>query len=166
MLKSPAHIWCLHALLAEYAVLVQTHRDPLRIVSSLSSLIATLRRVSSDDATIAGAAAEFAEYILDGLHRSVTAREDGTVRARVVDVNFAAFMADPLATIRSVYDRLGLELSVESETRMRAFRARNPADLHGTPLLVGRHGLDAGNVRERAPRCGVLRRAIGGGVTT
>src|SRR5262245_19104394 len=33
VLKSPGHIWCLDALLAEYpdALLVQTHRDPLRI---------------------------------------------------------------------------------------------------------------------------------------
>ena len=37
LLKSPAHIWCLDALLAEYpdALLVQTHRDPLRIIASL-----------------------------------------------------------------------------------------------------------------------------------
>ena len=156
VLKSPAHIWCLPELLAEYpnAVLVQTHRDPLRIISSLSSLIATLRRISSDDSTIAVAAAEFAEYIFDGLDRSVTAREDGTVRAdRVVDLNFAAFMADPFATIRSVYDRLGLELSAESETRMRDFLARNPPDLHGTHRYSWDDtGLDAGEMRDRARR--------------
>jgi hypothetical protein len=154
VLKSPAHIWCLPALLAEYpnAVLVQTHRDPLRIISSLSSLIATLRRISSDDSTIAVAAAEFADYVLDGLDRSVAAREDGTVRAeQVVDLNFAAFMADPFATIRSVYERLGLELSVESETRMRDFLARNPPDLHGTHSYSWADtGLDAGDLRERA----------------
>ena len=154
VLKSPAHIWCLPALLAEYpnAVLVQTHRDPLRIISSLSSLVATLRRISSDDSTITVAAAEFAEYILDGLDRSVAAREDGTVSAdRVVDLNFAAFIADPFATIRSVYERLGLELSTESETRMRDFLARNPPDLHGTHRYSWDDtGLDAGEMRERA----------------
>jgi hypothetical protein len=154
VLKSPAHIWCLPALLAEYpnAVLVQTHRDPLRIISSLSSLIATLRRISSDDSTIAIAAKEFADYIIDGLDRSVAAREDGTVRAdRVVDLNFAAFMADPFATIRSVYDRLGLELGAGSEARMRDFLARNPPDLHGTHRYSWDDtGLDAGELRERA----------------
>ena len=42
VLKSPGHIWCLDALLAEYpnALLVQTHRDPLRIIASLASLVA------------------------------------------------------------------------------------------------------------------------------
>lgn len=156
VLKSPAHLWCLPAVLAEYpnALLVQTHRDPLRILSSLSSLIATLRRVSSDDASIPDAAAEFADYILDGLDRSVTAREDGTVDpARVVDLHFGAFMADPFATIHRVYDRLGLELGDESETRMREFLARHPPDLHGTHRYsFADTGLDAGELRERARR--------------
>jgi hypothetical protein len=42
VLKSPGHLWALDALTAEYpnALLVQTHRDPLRILASLSSLVA------------------------------------------------------------------------------------------------------------------------------
>ena len=156
VLKSPAHIWCLPELLAEYpnAVLVQTHRDPLRVISSLSSLIATLRRIASDDSTIAVAAAEFADYIIDGLDRSVTAREDGTVAPeRVVDLHFAEFMADPFSTIHRVYERLGLELSAGSEARMREFLARNPSDRHGTHTYsMADTGLDAGELRERARR--------------
>jgi len=156
VLKSPAHIWCLPELLAEYpnAVLVQTHRDPLRVIASLSSLVATLRRVASDDSTIAVAAGEFADYIIDGLDRSVAAREDGTVRAEgVVDLHFGEFMADPFATINRVYERLGLELSAESEARMRAFLANNPPDLHGTHRYsFADTGLDAGELRERSRR--------------
>jgi hypothetical protein len=156
VLKSPAHIWCLRALLDEYpdALLVQTHRDPLRIISSLSSLIATLRAISSDEPSIADAAAEFADYIIDGLDRSVDAREDGTVSATgVVDLQFAQFMADPFATIREVYDRLGLELTTETETRMRTFLAAHPADSHGTHRYsFADTGLDAGELRERSRR--------------
>jgi hypothetical protein len=154
VLKSPAHIWCLRALLDEYpnALLVQTHRDPLRIISSLSSLIATLRRISSDDTSIPDAAAEFADYIIDGLDRSVAARVDGTVDpAHVVDLHFAAFTADPFATIRQVYDRLGLELTAASEQRMRDFLAQNPADAHGShQYSFADTGLDAGELRERS----------------
>src|SRR4029453_11977877 len=81
VLKSPGHIWCLDALLAEYpdALLVQTHRDPLRIIASLGSLVSTLRSLASDTATNPVAAAEFADYIIEGLDRSVTARTDGTI---------------------------------------------------------------------------------------
>ncbi len=156
VLKSPAHIWCLGDLLAEYpnALLVQTHRDPLRIVASLSSLVATLRSLASDDATIPDAAREFTDYVLDGLDRSVTAREDGTVPAdQVVDLDFRAFMQDPFATIRLVYDRLDLELTADTEARMRAFLAGNPADLHGVHRYsFADTGLDAGEIRERSRR--------------
>ena len=156
VLKSPGHLWALDALLGEYpnALLVQTHRDPLRIIASLSSLVARLRSLASDDTSIPDAAADFADNIVEGLDRSVTARENGTVRAdRVVDVQFRAFMADPFTTIRTIYERLGLELEPEAEQRMRAFLAANPQDKHGKHTYTfGETGLDEGALRERARR--------------
>jgi hypothetical protein len=156
VLKSPGHQWCLGSLLAEYpdADLVQTHRDPLVIIASLSSLVAMLRGMASDDTSVAEAASEFADYILAGLDRSVDAREDGTVGAgRVVDVQFRDFMAEPFATIHGIYERIGLELSPEAEARMRAFLAENPRDKHGThEYRFSDTGLDAGELRERSRR--------------
>jgi len=156
VLKSPGHVWCLGKLLAEYpnARLVQTHRDPLRIVASLSSLVATLRGMSSDHTSIPEAAAEFTDYLIDGLDRSVTARQDGTVpRDRVVDVQFRAFMSDPFGALHVVYDRLGLELSSDAERRMRRFLADNPSDKHGQHRYALRDtGLDADRLRARARR--------------
>jgi hypothetical protein len=156
VLKSPGHVWALDALTAEYpnALLVQTHRDPLRILASLSSLVARLRSLASDDSTIPGAAADFADNILEGLDRSVTAREDGTVPAdRVVDVQFREFMADPFATIRTIYSRLGLELDDVAEQRMRTFHAAHPQDKHGSHTYsFADTGLDEGALRERARR--------------
>ncbi|HUI28531.1 MAG TPA: sulfotransferase [Candidatus Kryptonia bacterium] len=156
VLKSPGHVWCLGDLLAEYpnALLVQTHRDPLRIIASLASLLTMLRKLASDATTIAAGAAEFAPYLVEGLDRSVAARENGTVPAdRVIDVQFKAFMADPLATIREIYQRLGLELTRDAETRMRAFLAANPQDKHGRHRYsFADTGLDAGEWRERSRR--------------
>ena len=156
VLKSPGHLWCLGALLAEYpnALLVQTHRDPLRIIASLSSLMSVLRRLGSDDISIPDIASEFAGYLVDGLDRSVAARTDGTVPpGRVVDVQFRAFMADPFATIHAIYEHLGLELGADAERRMRAFLADNTTEKHG-----GHHytwadtELDLGEWRERTRR--------------
>ncbi|HTF33249.1 MAG TPA: sulfotransferase [Myxococcota bacterium] len=156
VLKSPGHLWCLGALLAEYpnAVLVQTHRDPVRIIASIASLLATLRRLATNATSIAEGGAEFADYLLDGLDRSVTAREDGTVPAkRVIDVQFQAFLADPFACIREIYVRLGLELTREVEARMRAFLAENSQDKHGGHRYsLAETGLDAEKLRERARR--------------
>jgi hypothetical protein len=154
VLKSPGHIWSLSALLAEYphALLVQTHRDPLRIIASISSLVARLRQLATDDSTIPIAATEFAEYIIDGLNWSIDARDAGVVTPeRVVDVQFAEFMVDPFGTIRAIYDRLGLELTADTEQRMREFLAAHPQDAHGGHTYTWTDtGLDEGEWRDRA----------------
>jgi len=152
LLKSPGHVWCLATLLAEYpdAVLVQTHRDPLRVVASVSALIALLRRMACDDPSVAEAAAEYVDYITEALDRSVAARRDGTApAARVIDVQFSAFMADPFGTIRTIYERLGRELDAATERRMRDFLAGHPGDGGGQRYTFADTGLDAGALRER-----------------
>jgi hypothetical protein len=153
LLKSPGHLWCLGDLLAEHpdALLVQTHRDPLKCIASVGALVALLRRVACDDPTIPEAAEEFAEHLLLGFERSVAARDDGTVDpGRVVDVQFGDFMADPIGTIGAVYDGLGLDLTVEAERRMRAFLAEHPGEAVGRRYTWADTGLDAGALRERA----------------
>ena len=155
VLKSPGHLWCLGALLDEYpnALLVQTHRDPLRIVASLTSLMSTLRRLGSDDDLASPrSAGEFGEYLVDRA-RPLGRRARATAPSpadRVVDVQFRAFMADPFATIREIYDRLGLELSDESEQRMRDVpRRQHHREARRPPLHVGRHRARQGEWRER-----------------
>ena len=51
VLKSPGHLGPLDALFAEYpdAIVIQTHRDPVRIVPSIASLEYVMRQIASDD---------------------------------------------------------------------------------------------------------------------
>jgi hypothetical protein len=155
LLKSPAHLWHLDALLAEYpdAVVIQTHRDPLKVIASVSALTAQLRQMGSDSPSLPAAAAQYEHDIFDGLDRGLAARRSGLLPAdQVVDVQFTAFMADPFATIAALYDQLGLPLSADAEARMRAFLARNPGDGGGggTRYRWADTGLDADALRERA----------------
>ena len=155
LLKSPAHLWCLGALLDEYpdALLIQTHRDPVRVISSISALAALLRQMSSDDSSVPRAAEQYSEDILLGLDRSVAARVDGTVPPdQVVDVQFAEFMADPFTTIGTIYSRLGLTFTAEAEAAMRAFLATHPGDGGGggSRYTFADTGLDADVLRERS----------------
>lgn len=156
VLKSPAHLWSPGALMAEYpgALVVQTHRDPVRVVCSLASLIDLLRRLASDDVSISAVAAEWVDDIATGLDRAVAARQDGTVPAnQAVDVQFAEFMADPMTVVGRIYERLGTELSADAELRMRHFLADNPQEKHGGHTYsFADTGLDAGALRERT--CG------------
>jgi hypothetical protein len=155
LLKSPAHMWHLGALLAEYpdAILIQAHRDPLKVISSVSALVAVLRSLASDETSIPQAAAEYAEDIFLGLERSIAARDDGTVPPnQIIDVQFTEFLDDPIATIRRVYDEIGLELTADTERRMRDFLSANPGDGGGAGkrYRFSDTELDEGEIRERS----------------
>jgi hypothetical protein len=157
LLKSPAHLWHLDALAGEYpdAVLVQTHRDPLKVIASVSALVAHLRQMASDETSVAEAASEYADDILTGLERGIEARDRGTFPAdQVVDVHFTDFVADPLASIAQIYAALGRELTPDAEARMRAFLAAHPGDGGGggTRYRWEDTQLDADVLRERAKR--------------
>lgn len=155
LLKSPAHLWHLGALLAEYpdAVIIQTHRDPLKVIASVSALAAHLRRMASDEPSLAAAAEQYQHDIFDGLDRGLAARRSGLLPPdQVVDVQFTEFMRDPVGLVAQLYQQLGLHLSSEAEARMRAFLVANPGDGGGggTRYRWADTGLDADALRERA----------------
>ena len=149
LLKSPAHLWQLDALVAEYpdALIVQTHRDPLNVISSISALTHHLRHLASDESSITECAAQSREEIVVGLERGMKLRD--SLSQRVVDVQFADFIRDPFATIRGVYAELGRELEPVAEQNMRAFLAGHPGDGGGSRYFWADTGLDAGLVREQ-----------------
>ena len=150
LLKSPAHLWTLDALVETYpdAVIVQTHRDPLKVISSISALTNHLRRMASDETSIADCAVQSCEEIVVGLQRGMTLR-DSLPPGQVIDVQFADFMRDPFATIRSLYGRLDRELTPTAEQRMRDHLAAHPGDGGGGRYSWADTGLDADQLREQ-----------------
>jgi hypothetical protein len=150
LLKSPAHLWTLDTLVQTYpdAVIVQTHRDPLKVISSISALTNHLRRMASDDTSIADCAVQSCEEIVVGLQRGITLRES-LPPGQVIDVQFADFMRDPFATIRSLYGRLDRELTPIAEQRMREHLAAHPGDGGGGRYSWADTGLDADQLREQ-----------------
>lgn len=155
LIKWPSHIWTLPQLMAQYpnALLVQTHRDVARLVASNTSLSATLRGLYSDDVNRQETAELFTDLLLDGVERSVDVRLDGTISAdQVIDIQFTDFMADPIAAVRSIYDRFGFELTDATAARMTEFvrgNKREPADHR---YSFADTGLDLDEVRARTAR--------------
>jgi Sulfotransferase family len=151
LLKAPAHTWHLPALLAEYpdAVVIQLHRDPLRVVASVSGLVTYLRTAVSEGRTPAETAAEYVEPLLDALARAEQARDSGLLTPnQVIDIGYRDFVADPLRTVHGIYDRLGIPLSATAEQAMRDFLAACPAHT-GSRYGFAETGLDAGALRGR-----------------
>lgn len=155
LIKTPFHCWTLPQLMKEYpsALLVQTHRDPARVMASTTSLLATLRKLGTSDIDSARLAAEFSEIILGGLERSVEGRLDGTVPAsQVMDVQFSDMMAEPIESARSVYARFGWDFTPEVEQAMRSFLNSHVREGYGHPYTFADTDLDLSVVRERTSR--------------
>jgi hypothetical protein len=151
VLKSPGHLWALDALLAEYpdACIVQTHRDPLRVIASLASLVTLLRGMASDEVDRAAIGVEWTELLARGLaHTTAVRRRLGT--ERVFDMHFTEFIRDEIAMVRRIYAHAGWELTADAEARMRRFLAANPKDKHGAHrYTLADAGLDAATERAR-----------------
>jgi hypothetical protein len=153
VLKSPGHLWALDALLDVYpdARIVQTHRDPLKVVASLTSLVTMLRSMTSDRIDPLEIGAEWTALLAAGLERSIAVRARRLPEGpRVLDVHFAELMRDEIGTVRRIYEHFGLALGADAEARMRRFLAANAHDKHGAHrYTLAPSGLDAAVERRR-----------------
>ncbi len=153
VLKAPIHLFALDALFDSYpdACVVQTHRDPLKVMASQASLITLLRSAFSDRVDPGRIGAELTRRWAEGAERAISARRDWAIGdGRFLDVQYADLARDPLATVRRIYAHFGFDLSLEAERRMRRFLAENPKNKHGRhDYSLARFGLDAREVGRR-----------------
>jgi hypothetical protein len=135
VLKAPSHMATLDALLAVYpdARIIQTHRDPLKVMGSVASILYATAWVRSDaldpEQVLQWFGGESCAFLLDNAMR---VRNSGIVDARqFFDVRYQDLTQDPFGTIRGIYEHFGVSYSAEAEARMRTYLAAKPKDKHG-----------------------------------
>ena len=52
-------------------------------------------------------------------------------QVRVLDLRFKDIIADPVATVRQVYDHAAMDFNAQTEQAVRGWWQANPADKHG-----------------------------------
>lgn len=156
LLKAPSHLTMLPTLFSVYpdARLVVTHRDPVKTVASIVSLVATLRRMRSDDIDVASLVHQYAEGIAIGLDAMIAQRKDGTIPDdQIVDLRFDHLMADPTAALRRVYADLDLDLTPKAEHDMTSYVRNKPRGKHGAHRYsLEDYGIETAWVYERYAR--------------
>jgi hypothetical protein len=134
VLKSPVHVSALPTLLAVYpdARLVITHRDPLTVLASLTSLVATLRWAHSDRVEFPEIGRYHEDMWTTTLDDLTTQSTDGTLDpTRVHHVHYADFVQDQIGAIDELYRALGSSLTPATADAMRTYLAGRPKDQHG-----------------------------------
>jgi len=170
VLKSPAHLMALDALLEVFpdALIVQTHRDPVEVMGSVSSLHCALRGASSDAIDPHAVGREQLELWSRVLSRATAVRDqNGGQASRFYDVRYQDLVSDPIECVRNIYSHFRIELGREAEARMRGFLAKDARANRGVHrYTLERFGIDADEAARRfgdyCERFDVKRRARSG----
>ena len=148
ILKSPDHVFALDDIRKIYpdARLVFIHRDPVRVLASVARLTEVLRRPFARSIDRVEIGREVSASWMDGAERmSDLSSSDGSV----LHLRYRQIVSSPLDAVRAVYRHCDLELSAETEARMRSWLLaaahvrRPPRD-----YKLAEFGLDAHLLRE------------------
>lgn len=152
VLKNPGHVFYLEHLLAVYpdARIIQTHRDPAKVIPSVTALLLAMRQANSHEAFAAerialGNLRAFAA----GLEKAIEFRHRPGMEEHFHDVDFRRLIADPMATVREIYLRFELPLRADSEARMRGWLASNDSHQAKSKFTLRQYGLDEAGVHRQ-----------------
>jgi sulfotransferase family protein len=135
VLKSPQHIEQFGPLSTVFpdATFVVTHRDPVAVTLSMSTMLAYSARMTfdrPDPARIGRYWADRAERML----RACVRDRDTLPAARTIDVRFDEFMADDVAMVERIYAVAGQPFDSSTRASMDAFMAAHPRGRHGAVI--------------------------------
>jgi hypothetical protein len=151
VLKYPAHLRWLRAIFDVYpdACIVQTHRDPARVLPSLCSLVAGWRGIYEDDPDRRAIAAWLVELWARTMEDAMAARRE-LGEERFFDIGFRETVSDPATAVGKVYAHFGIDYPAETEARLREWHRANPQHKHGEhKYSAADFGLVPGAMRER-----------------
>lgn len=152
ILKSPQHMENLAPLKTAFpdGLLVLTHRDPVAVIRSLTTMLAYSDRTRRDPVDPPGLARHWIDRI-ERLLRACLAQRDAWPETQSIDIMFHEYMADQEAVMRRIYAMAGLNLTPEIERALLGYLDENPRNKHGRVHydLEGVFGVDVAALRRR-----------------
>jgi hypothetical protein len=151
LLKNPSHTFGMAAMLEEFpdAVFLHIYRDPAESIVSGCSLIASMG-LGEGTFTASELGAHRLRIWAMAAERLDAARAAAPPDRIFVDVDYRAFVADPVATVKDIYAVLSRPLSSEAEVAMREWAVERPMGKHGQHRYrASDFGLSGRAIRER-----------------
>lgn len=134
VLKTPPHMAFIAALLTVYpdACLVQTHRDPMEVMASISSLACAAHGGFSDHVDPVLTADLEVRHFADMLQRCLKSRAAlANESTHFFDIYFQDIVSDPISAIARLYAHFGFDFSAEARQAMERYLAQRPREKHG-----------------------------------
>jgi hypothetical protein len=149
LLKSPQHLEQFPALLETFpdATFVITHRDPVSVTASMTTMLAYAARMAQSEVNVVGIGRYWSDR-LERMLRACVADRDVLPADRSIDVRFDEFMADDLAMVGRVYAVADEPMTEEVRAAMDGFMVANPRGRHGGVTYdLGQFDLDRDELR-------------------
>jgi len=121
VLKSPVHMYCLDQIFEVYpdAKIIQTHRDPLRVVASATSLKYATVQATTDVLNMEMITNEELKTWARWLDMNVVQRKKYNKRSnQFYDLYFRDYVKSPMGSIKKIYQKFGLKLTSEARKRI------------------------------------------------
>ena len=133
------------------ATFVVTHRDPVSVTASLTTMMTYLARLNLDPVDPAAVGGYWADRLETMLQACVRDRELLPAE-RSIDVRFNEFMADDVGMVERIYAIAGQPFTGDVRAAMDTFMATHPRGKHGGVVYdLSEFGLDPAE-RRRALR--------------
>lgn len=148
VLKTPLYLAFIDLLFDTYpdAWVIHTHRDPLKTEPSSLSTLATVRWQRCDHVGLPEKGAAGLGALMIHLARR---REAGELPERILDSHFLDLMADPVATVRRLYDRMERPFLEEHAEAIRRYLREKPSGKFGRHRYSPEQwGFDPASLRE------------------
>jgi hypothetical protein len=143
-LKSSTHTGAVETLLQTVpeALLIQTHRDPVEATVSLASLFYSVHNRMTERLDVRRMTEAILSFHEHQIARNLATRDSHP--GALFDVHYDRLVADPIGTVRDIYDHYDLAWSEEFAERMNYYVQQNPRGKHGahryTPEDFGQTG--------------------------
>jgi hypothetical protein len=152
IMKSPLHLPNF-ALLVEFfpgATFLHCHRDPAVCIPSMARLSEAYRVTQSDIVDTDEIGRTQLELWSEALDRYLEQRAGLGERVDILDVGYAAIVADPMAVIAEVFARAGVPLTADTRALMEGYAVENPQHRLGRfDYSLERFGLTEDDIEAR-----------------
>lgn len=115
LLKSPHHLFGIEALMQTFpdARIIQTHRDPVKVVPSCCSLAQTTRGIASKSLDAHALGADICNQLAVGLQRTVDFRPH-IPPEQIIDIHFQDIVKDIEGTVARIHEKFDISPSDEA----------------------------------------------------
>jgi hypothetical protein len=152
LFKSPVHLWSIDCISSTFpdASFVHIHRDPLNVIPSVCSFIASGRSVLSDEIDLKAIEEKAIDRWERAIQKALKVRQSDS-SLKVIDVHYKHLVENPVETVRTIYHQLNYDFTPELEIKLKTYASKSRKSGRGqqNQYILQQFGIEKEEIYER-----------------